>query len=376
MKALLISCFGYYEFRLRYVETILQKRGINVQLVFSDFDHIEKKKTSYINPNLFLISVPKYKKNISMRRVLSHKLFSKKLGAILNQQKPDIIYALIPPNSICKQVCKYKKKHKECRVIFDVYDLWPESFPLNNTKIFLSFWKKIRDDNLKIADLILTECNYYKNYLQKFNLGKKIETVYLGKVPLREKINYNYRDEIINLCYLGSINHIIDLEIMVNLLDVINKKKKICLYIIGDGEKRELLLKKLSQKDVKYTFCGKLYDEKKINYIFSLCQYGINIYSSNTSIGLTMKSIDYFRAGLPIITMNIKDTDELVKKYKCGFSIDEKDILKVADDIVVTEYKQWKEMHFNTMKLFEIEFSSNAVNKSFQEIFEKQNICC
>ena len=48
----------------------------------------------------------------------------------------------------------------------------------------------------------------------------------------------------------------------------------------------------------------------------------------------------------------------------------------MADDIVVTEYKQWKEMHFNTMKLFEIEFSSNAVNKSFQEIFEKQNICC
>lgn len=64
-------------------------------------------------------------------------------------------------------------------------------------------------------------------------------------------------------------------------------------------------------------------------------------------VGLTMKSIDYFQHGLPIIN-NIKaDTTELVEEYKVGFNeIDfEKELLsKKIQNLSVDDVIEMKKM--------------------------------
>lgn len=41
----------------------------------------------------------------------------------------------------------------------------------------------------------------------------------------------------------------------------------------------------------------------------------------NVCVGLTMKSIDYFQHGLPIINNIQEDTTEIVKQYKVGLML-------------------------------------------------------
>ena len=51
-------------------------------------------------------------------------------------------------------------------------------------------------------------------------------------------------DGTVNLLYLGSINNLIDVDLIVDTLIYFNKKRKTCLQIIGQGEKSLELMEK------------------------------------------------------------------------------------------------------------------------------------
>ena len=69
---------------------------------------------------------------------------------------------------------------------------------------------------------------------------------------------------------------------------------------------------------------GKIYNQEEKKGIFDSCHYGLNIMKPSVCVGLTMKSIDYFEFGLPIIN-NIKgDTWEAIEKYDCGVNLGKK----------------------------------------------------
>ena len=63
-KALIISCFDWYEKRLKFIERYLEKRGYRVLIITSDFDHLNKKRDTglYLKKNLQYITVPAYRK--------------------------------------------------------------------------------------------------------------------------------------------------------------------------------------------------------------------------------------------------------------------------------------------------------------------------
>ena len=67
---------------------------------------------------------------------------------------------------------------------------------------------------------------------------------------------------------------------------------------------------------------GKIYDPQAKQDIFDKCHFGLNIMKNCVCVGLTMKSIDYFQHGLPIINNIPGDTAEIINKYKVGINID------------------------------------------------------
>lgn len=367
MKALLVSCFGYYELRLKYVEKVLVDMGYEVYVVFSDYEHILKKKVCYENNNLISIEVPKYKRNISVKRIYSHLVFSNKVKKLFENEQPDLIYAMIPPNTLSNSVMSYKKANPKCRCILDVYDLWPESFPFRIKSFkLLQLWSDIRNNNLKRADVVILECNYYRDVLDKYLLEEKTKTLYICKENLLDPIRYSQSFDSINFCYLGSMNNIFDIPLIVSILKEINAEKKVVIHIIGDGEKKLEFLEKLTIEKISYKYYGKIFDLKQKVDIFAKCHFGINIYNENISVGLTMKSLDYFQAGLPVITMNIKDTGELVEKYGAGFEYkNDKDRISCIANI---NREKWQRMHKNTQIMFEKEFTNEICEKKLVEI--------
>ena len=84
-------------------------------------------------------------------------------------------------------------------------------------------------------------------------------------------------------------------------------------------------------------------------------------------VGLTMKSIDYFEFGLPLIN-NIKgDTWDIIEKEKCGINISiDNETLK---ENIVSYYSN--DMRSNSRKVFEKKLSEKTFCNLLESLIEE-----
>lgn len=324
MNIVIIDCFDTWEHRVDLLTKTFSDEGHNVTVLMSDYRHIDKIRRYEKKERFILFTAEPYKKNMSVRRLHSHIQFSRDIfqWVEVHEKNIDLLWVLAPPNSLVRDASEIKKHHQHIKLIVDLIDLWPETMPIGVIKPLLRPWEKLRDDNLKFADIIVTECNLYEKVLGKVLHGKRVETLYLAREDKGDKPNLCIPTDKIALCYLGSINNIIDIDIISALIEVCGKIKPVLLHIVGDGEKKHKLIKKSKIAGAEVIDHGKIYDRSIKKHIFDSCHYGLNIMKTTVCVGLTMKSIDYFEFGLPIIN-NIKgDTWEAIEKYGCGINID------------------------------------------------------
>ena len=364
MNVVIVNCFDTYEHRVDLLYEYFKKREDTVTVYASDFRHIEKVKRTDVKEGYILCPAKPYKKNISISRMLSHADLAKKIFSILEKEKVDLLWVLIPPNSFVKEAIKLKYKKKEMKLIFDVIDMWPETMPVERVKDFFPIqkWKKLRDAGIGKADYVVTECDLFQETLRKVVEQKKMSTIYLA----RECKTFTEKAELeknkFALCYLGSINNIINIPAIEYIIKVLSKKKPVKLHIIGDGEKREELVKSAYAAGAEVFYHGKIYDKEKKDEIFSKCHYGLNIMKDSVYVGLTMKSVDYFEAGLPIIN-NIKgDTWRLVDDYDMGVNFSD-----LSDASIEKSIMQRK----NARTFFEKKLSLDGFNKCLEGVLKK-----
>jgi len=279
---------------------------------------------------------------------------------------------MLPPNSLTKFAAKYKNKNKNVRLVFDLIDLWPETMPVGKVKNLppFTFWKSLRDKYLQYADEVITECDLYQSVLKDTLSRTKAQTIYLAKAE--EKIKYDPKLAIneINLCYLGSINNIIDIAKIKRLVEEAHKIKQTTLHVIGDGENRDTLIEQIESTGAKVEYHGKIYDTQEKQKIFNICHFGLNIMKESVCVGLTMKSIDYFQAGLPILNTIKADTSQIVNDHSIGFNINDNNIQDVINSINQMEQSEFLLMRSNTKKIFEELFSIDAFNKKMEDTFK------
>ena len=362
-KALIISAFMNYDGRDKYIDEYLRSHGYDTMILTSDFNHLTK---AYDNQgidikNYYTVHVPEYKRNISIKRIYSHFVFSRKVKKIIKKIQPDFIYVQIPPNFLLNEIGKLRKK-QQFKLVVDIMDLWPESFPKGDMCL-LNPWRWLRDRNLNKANMIVLECDYYKNIIAKNIHINKIHTLYIIKDSLDKKLKDKWIEEnksktetdTIRLAYLGSINNIIDIDKICDVVKRLKESYPVNVKIIGDGEARKEFVSKLQLVGATVNFYGKVFDEDKKFKIFSDCNFGINIYKRHLNIGLTLKSIDYFRYGLPLLNSIPGDTSEFVKKYGVGVniipSLEMSKILQIINEPVKSRQKVWE--------IFEEKFSSD-----------------
>lgn len=367
----IVSCFDNYQARTQFIEKYYMVRQFEVIHLIADFSHSYKK---YIEPpreNVELVHVQGYEKNLSLQRINSHRLFSKRIYKRLIELKPDIVYCQIPPNSVTKQMVKYKKKYPTTTLVFDLFDLWPESLTPKKGKLMLKIpfciWRNIRDCYINYADCIFTECKMYQNILHGILDANKTATLYVGKKETGLDLQPVADMEEIRLCYIGSINHIIDIEVICNIIKEIVKYKKVTLHIIGDGEAKNIFIKKAQDAGAEICEYGIIYEEVKKYKIMSQCHFGLNIMKDSVCVGLTLKSLCYFEAGLPILNNIKEDTYELVNKYSAGINVSNRDVVEHICSLTLPEYRQ---MRVNAKMLYLENLSESCLYKQL----EKRNL--
>lgn len=325
MKAVIVNCFDTYEDRVDLVHEFFKEQGYDVTVIQSDFRHFKKVHREEPKEDFIFVKSNPYYKNLSVSRLSSHYKYAGDAFKIVEELKPDLLYTFVPPNSLAKFAASYKQRHKEVKLILDLIDLWPETMPIGKAKKFppFTFWGAMRDKSLKYADLVITECDLYQSVLGDALKGVKTETVYLAKREIDVVSNPQLRDDEIHLAYLGSINNIIDIPKIKEIIETITINKPVTLHIIGDGESKKELIDAAKAGGATVEYHGKIYDPQEKQDIFDICHFGLNIMKDSVCVGLTMKSIDYFQHGLPIINNIPADTAEIVEKYGVGLNVKE-----------------------------------------------------
>ncbi|MDD5792967.1 MAG: hypothetical protein PUD22_10320, partial [Erysipelotrichaceae bacterium] len=297
----------------------LKGKGYELLALTSNFSHVKKDYRFEVVADFTAIETRSYKKNLSIARMASHRKFAKDAFRMIEDYDPDLIYCLAPANSLIKECDAYKKKHPSCKIIIDIIDMWPESLPLSFLRKTppAKLWQKLRKDHLSCAEKVIAECAYYLDVLRKEYPGD-IKVIYWCKdegIYQTGTIN----DDKLRLCYLGSINNIIDIELIRRTIE--KSQKAVEVHIIGDGERREEMIKSLKEvAEVQYH--GLVYDGERKREIMGNCHAGINIYKEGLYIGLTSKCIDYFQYGLPLINNIRSDTYDFINNCNVGVNID------------------------------------------------------
>lgn len=359
--AYFISSTNHYNVRTGKFVNDYVKKGYDVIYVTSDFDHMTKKRYCFNEyKNSKQLHVISYKKNLSISRILSHLMFSYKTFYMLLACKPELVYVEVPNNSLVKSSAKYKKINN-AEIIVDVFDMWPESMPVKTKNMIVNWgfdiWRNFRNKNLKFADQIWIECDYYRELLSVQKINLPMETKYLKLKNAETSIEMKVSEEEIDLCYLGSINNIIDISLIEKIVSEFAKNKRTRIHIIGDGERKDEFLDILKKNSIEIIDHGKVYEIDKLQEIFDQCWFGINVLREDLAIGITMKSISYFRGGLPIINTVQGDTSRFVEECNIGINVDRHDVKSCVSRILNITKDDLACMKNNTRNLFEQKFA-------------------
>lgn len=366
----IVSNFFNYTFdlRVKYLYEYFKQKGCKVYIVTSDFDHRTKNYFCVDNSDAIVIHTMNYKRNMSLDRMLSHYLFAKAAYRKCVLLCPDVVYVLTPPNCLFYFFSRFKKNchNKITKIYYDVWDLWPETIPLGkNLKLVLMplfyLWKLIRNYSLSYNDNIFFECKYFLDYLKVQNNLCNCDVLYLKKDNKLDYLENLKISNTIDLLYLGSINNLLDIDFMLNILQVLKSKYDICLHIIGNGEKLDRFTDLLKKDSIKFIKHGMIFDEKEKLDIISNCHFALNIMKKSVFVGLTMKSLDYFYYGIPIINNIRGDSMDIIEKYNCGFNVDEnsyKKIIKLINNLTDDSYSLMRE---NARKVYLEIFSSDKI---------------
>lgn len=378
-KAVIVTPFDNYSYnvRIKFVEEYLQKIGYNVKILSSDFDHRNKEKYQNDRKGLELLKVPKYRRNLSLSRIQSHRVFARKSVKRALQLQPDLLYVSGPPNFLFKYFATNKSSFKGTKLIFELGDMWPETMPISRKKKTLfkfpmKIWASLRDKYIAKADFTIFECNLFKGLVNTNTKDIKGGTIYLCKDSATIELpKEQISNECIEVVYVGSINNIIDVDLIVEISKKIAVKKKIIVHIIGDGEQRQDLISKLCRKNIEVNYHGVVYNEVEKSKIYSRCSFAFNIMKETVCVGLTMKSIDYFEAGLPLINNISGDTHDLVVNNGCGYNVDGKNLDTVVEKICAVSMDEVRNMKKASRDMYDKYFSKTAFEKQFEKMMSK-----
>lgn len=368
-KAVCISCSDHYDHRLHVAAECLREHAYDTTYITSDFDHTLKETFVCSVEGCVQIPARPYRKNLSVSRILSHWNFARDVFRYLEglPQQPDVLVVLLPPNFLAHYAAKYKKRHPQVKLVFDIFDLWPETLPGGRIKKLLapvfSVWATLRDKNLPKGDYVITECEMFR---QKLSLPEETSaTVWLCAEALTMGTPHpQLREDALVLCYLGSINNIISIPDICDLIKELSAKKPVVLHIIGKGETQQEFCDSAKAAGAEVIFHGAIYDEAKKLDILNQCHFGLNIMKSSVCVGLTMKSVEYFRFGLPIINNIPADTQKLVELHGLGIQLSE----DCTEKIMVLTDTDYLQMRHNVRRVFKESFERSVIIRQYEQI--------
>lgn len=232
----------------------------------------------------------------------------------------------------------------------------------------MGYWRSLRDRALPKADAVVTECQLFRDQLG-FTSDNCTVLYYCKRSNTLRKVPCIQTGNALDLCYLGSINHIIDLEVFEKIIVALTQRFQVTLHLIADGERKEELIQRVQKAGAELVDHGTLYDAAEKQAVLDQCQLGLNIMKPTVCVGLTMKSIDYLEAGLPILNNIHGDTWELIQERGIGINWDATQGAEQLNRLDLPQASRAARNFFETELTFEV--FQTGVEHVLRQIAEK-----
>ncbi len=375
--------------RFRSLAEILAEE-FDVDLITSTFQHWEKKqrdidtvKSLNASYKILLAYEPGYKKNVDFKRILSHRVAVKNIIRIIEENNYDLIYCIIPPNSMAAAVGKYAKDHS-IKYVVDVEDLWPEAMemvsPLPsglNNFIFKGFRKHAKVA-YSCADAFVGTSDEYRDVPRvKYGIcGKTAETVYVGCdlddfdsgvkefSPSIDKPQGEFW-----VTYAGNLGSSYDIGTLIKASQLLFKSghSDIRVKILGSGPLEEEFKNIAKEKKCNVDFIGYTPYRKMAAWL-AKSDILINSFVLKAPQSIVTKIGDYLAAGKPMInTLSSPEFKAKVEKDGFGKNIIAENPQELASLIIyMKDHKnELQDMGDKARSIAEIEFDRKT---SYQKI--------
>jgi len=295
-------------------------------------------------------------KNISDIDIAKKEVFTsyaaKFIDKKIEEEKIDLIQA---ETTLCAYI--WVKSLKKVPCIFDMHGLTYEQKNrmgiIKNSKED-EYEKNCQERVIEESNHIFSVSSYMTEYLQRYVTKSKITEVPNGGEILPYKAEYTAE---LNLIYAGILEYWERVEDYIELSK--NYKRGKC-YLMGDGRLKEGILKNKG----KIEYLGSL---KRDDALKKMSEFQIGIAPSTEDItrkvACPIKVFDYMSVGLPVLTPNVGEWSEIVKKYNCGIVIEHNEpseYLKALDRI---DENLWNEMSHNCKKLIMEKYNWQTIIK-------------
>lgn len=378
----------------------LAEHGHKVTWWTSTFIHGEKKYIYHNhkeinldqNGRLVLLHSPiAYRKNISAKRIIYHKLlafeFLKKSRAY---KKPDIILCAWPTPQFAKAAVKYGEKNG-VPVIIDIRDLWPDIFE----RIFpksLKFLSKavlfpLKNSTRKImsaaAGIVGKEdrslqwgCSYANRTVT--NTDKRIfiggSRPIMSKDKLSESLEWwgalGIVKENWNICFFSTLStKSLDLETVIGAVHILGEKyPKINLIIGGKGDGEDYY-RALAAGMPNVHFAGWL-NQEQMNSLMVISKCGVYCLKNTEDFKdtFTNKAVQYLSGGLPLVNSLSGFSKGFIESNKIGMNYKEgsEDSCVHAIETMYLDEECRKRMAEAAIGVFENYFEETVVNSQFE----------
>lgn len=345
--------------RFRYLSEFLVKKGYQVDLITTSFQHWEKaqrdiediKKDRYPF-GLKFIYEPGYKKNVDLKRIYSHKVAAKNLRALLEAEGDyDLLYAEIPPNDVALVAATYAKE-KNIPFVADVNDLWPEAMkmvldiPLLSDLLFHPLQRDAEKVYSLVSGVIGTSDEYRDRPFENNDRKGKIpsETVYVGNEiaefdlgAKKHEAEVEKKEEEFWISYAGTIGTSYDIKTLVLAGEklLMEGHENIKVKIMGGGPTKEALEKLVQDQDIKNVeFVGYVSYEMMAAYL-KKSDIVINSFVKKAPQSIVTKIGDYLASGKAMINTGMSpEFRGKVEKDGFGINIMPEDVNVLAEAIL------------------------------------------
>ena len=229
---------------------------------------------------------------------------------LLRKKKFDHIMVYSPSPIIHSFIGIFFKKIKHTKLSIWLQDLWPHTLKLVlnlKNKIIYNFLDQVINYLYKSSDYIFIQSKEYEKILRK--VVKKEKLFYLPNSrnlvikKFKKNLSKNFDKKIFNICYFGNFGIVQEFNTILSAAEKLKKNKKINFHFFGEGIKKNKIRNIIIQKKLDNFFLHNGEDEK---YLDHYIKYSSLLYLSlkkDKFLNLTSPSKLqlYLASGKPII---------------------------------------------------------------------------